>query len=818
MRPAVPDLVARLPEHLAERCRTLGATRCGAPALVVHWTHHALRVDEQPALETAAAFAAMLDASLVTIAGLGGAHRFNSDRHATFQLEGWRDLGSLLAARGGVFLASPRIAAPGESLLATLARHAALVVTDEMPAPPVPRWIAGLARRCGVPVVAVDSACVVPMPRREGGSPIDRAFVFRDRFAATRAERVARPWPVSAVEFGSLRRPDPALVELCATRCHAIADWTEIDIASIVADLPIDHSVGPVVDTPGGARAAEARWRAYLDGPIRRYARDRNDPLRGASSRMSAYLHAGMISPFRVAREAAAVGAEKYLDELLVWRELAYHWTFATRDPESIAALPAWARRTLEAARRDPRERLDDERLHRGRTGSRLWDLAQRSLLRHGELHNNLRMTWGKAILGWSRDEHEALSRLIDLNHRYALDGSDPSSYGGLLWCLGLFDRPFPPARPIEGEIRSRPVEEHAARLDVEAYARHVHRTTRPWRVAVIGAGVAGLAAARSLADQGVETVVFDKGRGPGGRISTRRSEVGAFDHGAPAFDARDPRFALAVERWVDAGVVAPWRALRVRIEGSTAHPRDDGARFVGVPAMSAIAEHLARDLDLRTSIEVGSIGRDGERWRLRGADGADLGAFDIALTTAPGPQSARLLETVAPDLAARIRARPMRPIWTAMLAVTEPIGVAWDHATFIDHPILGWAIRTSAKPQREAGERWTLHARPSWSAASLEGDASSVATELRDALFDLVGRRPETRSLVAHRWRFALGPLESGPDAHFDPRLLLGAAGDWCRGARLEDAWLSGSAIAGHVLRLSASLPSPREPDTLFV
>jgi hypothetical protein len=110
---------------------------------------------------------------------------------------------------------------------------------------------------------------------------------------------------------------------------------------------------------------------------------------------------------------------------------------------------------------------------------------------------------------------HSALNTLIELNHRYALDGSDSNSYGGLLWALGLFDRPFPDA-PVTGTLRSRSTQSHARRLDL---ARYGGRITQPSsgdikQVAVIGAGISGLAAARTLLDQGHRVRVFENSTG----------------------------------------------------------------------------------------------------------------------------------------------------------------------------------------------------------------------------------------------------------------------------------------------------------------
>ena len=243
---------------------------------------------------------------------------------------------------------------------------------------------------------------------------------------------------------------------------------------------------------------------------------------------MSAYLHYGMMSPLRLAREVATMtseGANKWLDELLVWRELAYTFCFHRADHATIDAVPVWARATLAEHESDARDRYDWERLARGQTCDAFWNAMQHSILAHGEIHNNVRMTWGKAFTAWTPNAARALALSIDLNHRYALDGRDPASYGGLLWCLGQFDRPFTPPNRVLGTVRGRATADRAARINVEKYTRHVQRTVyaSPKRVAVIGAGLAGLSCARTLADHNIHVTVFEKSRGLGGRCATRR-------------------------------------------------------------------------------------------------------------------------------------------------------------------------------------------------------------------------------------------------------------------------------------------------------
>ncbi len=153
--------------------------------------------------------------------------------------------------------------------------------------------------------------------------------------------------------------------------------------------------------------------------------------------------------------------------------------------------------------------------------------------MKHGELHNSVRMTWGKAIVEWSKDRHEALRFLIDLNHRYALDGRDPASLGGILWCLGQFDRPFHPEQPIFGKVRTRPIEEHERRTNLAMYEKKVDRpiTSSQPRIAIIGAGLGGLMCGRILSDHGLEVDLFDKANRPGGRSCSRQSSLGQFDH-----------------------------------------------------------------------------------------------------------------------------------------------------------------------------------------------------------------------------------------------------------------------------------------------
>jgi len=610
-----------------------------------------------------------------------------------------------------------------------------------------------------------------------------------------------------------------------------------------VATCEIDHAVGPVAATRGGTQAGYQRWESFLEKGIFGYAKRRNDPVQEGVSRMSAYLHYGMVSPLKIARQAAAIdhaGAEKYLDELLIWRELAYSFCFYRPDHDQWTAIPEWARSTLLQQIDAPRPAIYSwEQLARGQTDSPLWNAAQRSLLRHGELHNNLRMTWGKAILNWSETPQQALAMMIELNHRYALDGRDPCSYGGLLWCLGQFDRPFSPAQPIFGTVRPRPIEEHAGRMRVSSYTEKIDRWpmgARP-RVAVIGAGISGMMAARTLADHGVRVTVFEKSRGLGGRMATRRVDgVPMFDHGAQYFTARDPRFQRYVQSWKEQGLVAPWPATEPAAKSKTQQivsiragkiegVSESVQRWVAVPAMNRICRHLGDqhpniDIELETRIEtitchsaetekeMGSNQSD-SKIDLTSADGRSWKAFDRLIVSAPAGQTAELLagiSSIAPSIAPSIASIEMAPCWAAMVQLDGIMSVTWVGA-FLQDSFLAWVARNQTKPGREgAVDQLVIHASPSWTKENWERDAKIVAAEMLAEFWRVTGLDPiRPLTVDGHRWKFSI-PIDPQPQGNprgcfYDPRLGIAACGDWANGARVEGAFLSGAAAAGRVL-----------------
>ncbi|MFG0288628.1 MAG: FAD-dependent oxidoreductase [Rhodopirellula sp. JB044] len=881
----------QLPTPLSERCHwCVSPDRATHPPgeFVLYWMHNALRAHDNPALDVASHLARQNGLPLLVYHGLSEKYPYASDRHHAFIMQGARDVQREMAEAGYTYVFHLERAGHRGAHLRDLTRRAAVVVTETMPVAPLVQWTERLQCITTTPLVSVDTTCLVPLSvvaglaAEKAGEPtdpgaaiellhqppqnpsqnedesdfasrahelaapwVDRAFRYRELTQSSYDDRVTAPYPSNLSAESSDEPPPidslPESERLPQAYVGPLGleplDLQDACLAELIGQCKIDHSIAPIPDSPGGSRAGYARWDAFRENGLSAYDQTRNDsadPLAG--SRLSAYLHYGMVSPFRIAREAAELcgmipsptsdcknaGAKKFLDEFLIWREMSFHFCELHADKlDTLESCPEWAQTSLREHAGDERESTYSwEELARGKTHEALWNAAQRSLLRHGELHNNVRMTWGKAFLPMTRCPEQALCCAIDLNHRYALDGRSLASYGGILWCFGQFDRPFKPASPVFGLVRSRSVEEHAQRLDLD---RFTERTDRPIaatlpRVAVIGAGLGGLMAARTMADHGLDVHVFEKSRGVGGRMATRRGDgIPSFDHGAQYFTVRDDRFARHVRSWIANGVVAPWmgRIVELRPGGEVVAEKRSQVRYVGTPAMNSIAKHLAADLDITLGCRIESLRRHDDTWELIQDDQTSLGRFDIVVTNGPPAQSASLLQGHT-DLAETAASVPMVPCWSVMLHCEGLADLEFDGA-FINEGPLRWIARNDAKPGREnpsssAASSWVLHASDEWSTKHLEIDRDDAQQQLIHAFEEILGRKiTAVHHVATHRWRYANTRKALDERCLWDPTTMLGACGDWCGGPRVEGAFLSGSAMAGAVLRYATvDRPAP--------
>lgn len=320
--------------------------------------------------------------------------------------------------------------------------------------------------------------------------------------------------------------------------------------------------------------------------------------------------------------------------------------------------------------------------------------------------------------------------------------------------------------------------------------------------IAVIGAGIAGLSCATQLEALGMQVSVFDKSRGTGGRMSTRRGDGWQADHGAQYFTARDPLFIRELARWQQAGVADRWHP-DIAVLGEGAPHRNDGKtqRYVGVPRMSSPARWLADALSVQTSTRVTELINHNHRWRLRfddacsARDTLESSIFDAVVLAMPPAQAAALTRPHAAGMTALCETSQMRPCWAAMLQFSTPLALPFV-AAFVNTGPLRWVARDSSKPGRPDGETWILHASADWSEQHLDDSAGDITKAMTAAFAGLGGAEPE--SATVHRWRYAEPTAASGNRVFvWDAAQKLGLCGDWLHGGRVEGAWLGGRALA---------------------
>lgn len=339
-------------------------------------------------------------------------------------------------------------------------------------------------------------------------------------------------------------------------------------------------------------------------------------------------------------------------------------------------------------------------------------------------------------------------------------------------------------------------------------------------RVAVVGAGLSGLSAARELWRAGTEVTVFERGRGPGGRAARRRAEGFEFDHGAQYFTARTPDFAALTEDWVSRGVAAQWRPALATARGGALRPKTSSTtRYVGVPGMSALGRDLAADVDLHlgarvtgarvTDTRVARAGA-GRGWMLSAArtdtsgghpaEEETHGPFDALILACTPAQGLPLLD-VEPAFADRARGLAFEPVWAVLLGFDRAPDIAAE-GIFIDHAALSWAARNDAKPGRGGGPAWVLHASSGWSTGREEEPPERILAELPPAFEEATGvRLPEPVYAAAHRWRYARPRRALDAGFLWDAGHSVGMCGDWCNGARVEGAFSSGLQLARRIL-----------------
>ncbi len=430
------------------------------PGPVVYWMSRDQRAADNPALLAAQRLALETRRPLGVVFCLDPKFPGATWRAYDFLIQGLSAARRDLAARGIPFLLLD--GEPDRTLPAFCEqRGVSAVVTDYDPLRVKTAWRAGVRDRTKAAFLVVDAHNVVPVHLASGRKEVG---------ARTLRPKITRLLPEFLVEFPGLEdHPFP---------------WTPLPDApeplEVLRRLSVDRGAGPISRVAPGEAAAAVVLRSFLRERLPRYADSASDPNAGAVSGLSPYLHFGQISPRRVALAVqdapAPPGAkDRFLEELIVRRELSDNFCRFEPAYDSLACAPAWAKATLDAHRADRRPYAYDlAALENARTHDPLWNAAQVELVRRGGMHGYLRMYWAKKILEWSPTPEEAFAAAVELNDRYQLDGRDPNGYAGIAWSVaGVHDRPWP-ERPIFGKIRCMTLGGCRAKFDVDAFIRSV--------------------------------------------------------------------------------------------------------------------------------------------------------------------------------------------------------------------------------------------------------------------------------------------------------------------------------------------------------
>ncbi|MDE3163314.1 MAG: deoxyribodipyrimidine photo-lyase [Acidobacteriota bacterium] len=423
----------------------------------------AMRIVDNPALDIAIEAGNLLGLPVVVFFSVIPNYPNANLRHYHFLAQGLRDVAGYAAEREVGFIVRRH---PDNSLEAFLDEvEVALVIGDENPCREPERWRKVLASRLKLPFWTVDADVVVP------SAIFNRSYFLLHHF---------RPHLKAQLPSFLVRKRGRKPL-------HPFRPWKPIASFDLAGDITagftkLDRAVGPVDSFTGGTHAALKRLHDFVDHDLARYEETRNHPEVKGTSRLSPYLHFGNISPLTIALavkdaeergRASAAACDKFLDELIGWRELAVLFVRHTPAYDTWECAEPWARKTLIEHAGDPRDHhYTFGQLERAETRDELWNAAQREMVETGWMHNYMRMYWAKKILEWAPDPARAFEWAVTLNDRYELDGRDANGYAGIAWAIvGKHDRPWFD-RLIFGVVRPMSGASIAKKIDAAAYIR----------------------------------------------------------------------------------------------------------------------------------------------------------------------------------------------------------------------------------------------------------------------------------------------------------------------------------------------------------
>ncbi len=458
---------------------------------VLYWMQTNRRFQYNYALEYAVGWANKLDKPLLIYEGLSCDYPWASDRFHYFIMEGMAE--NLDYARTNdlnYYCYLEDESGAGNGLLYSLAPNACTIISDEYPVFIIREHNEKVGTRLDVPYITVDSNGLIPLGLTEK-APYN-AYFFRKIMQRNFLECYTNP--PEQDPFDDLENKDDISLPLDFLERYPSAENHLEHPEGFISELPINHKIGKI-ELQGTRQAALGKLGQFIQYGLSKYDEHRNDPDEGAASGLSPWLHFGKISEYEIVdavfdhqpkgwsldditfNKGSTGGffngdpnVDAFLDEVITWREVGFHFAHHEPNYDQYESLPDWALETLEKHKDDPREYIYElEEFAQSQTHDEIWNAAQTQLREEGVMQNYLRMLWGKKVLEWTPNPETALAYLIELNNRYAIDGRDPNSYSGIFWIFGRFDRAWQ-ERPIYGKTRYMTSDSTRRKLKLQQY------------------------------------------------------------------------------------------------------------------------------------------------------------------------------------------------------------------------------------------------------------------------------------------------------------------------------------------------------------
>ncbi|REL33289.1 hypothetical protein DYD21_10935 [Rhodohalobacter sp. SW132] len=442
---------------------------------VLYWMQINRRFHYNFALEYAVGWANKLNKPLLILEAFSCDYPWATDRSHTFMMQGMKEHLNYAREQDLNYVSFVE-AEPGQydNLLRKLSSKASVLVTDEYPVFIMRKRNETYPDELKIPYYTVDSNGLIPLGLTDK-DPYS-AYFFRKIMQKNFIEAYTNPPRQNPLDDLENRES----IELDGSTFSNLPDAEDAlnSIPDFISGLEINHDVHPV-EMNGARSAATGKLGSFIRNGLHVYDEKRNHPDENITSGLSPWLHFGKISEYEIVRAVlqhqpegwdldkisfnkGSTGGffngdpniDGFLDEVITWREVGFHFAHHRKDYDAYESLPDWALKTMEEHKDDPREHIYSyEELENAQTGDDIWNAAQTQLRKDGIIHNYLRMLWGKKVIEWTPDHRTALQYLIDLNNTYAIDGRDPNSYSGIFWCFGRFDRAWQ-ERPIFGKLR----------------------------------------------------------------------------------------------------------------------------------------------------------------------------------------------------------------------------------------------------------------------------------------------------------------------------------------------------------------------------